>query len=271
MNEEDAHLAAENNTAMTLTSQLVLAVVTIALGSLVGPVVFSGIIENYKDDDSIKLTQLETYFIPAREAADHCLSLQNKLYLDYPLEAARHRLFIDGMRRLQGDIKGKNTHEYERILMSLQDENLEKQKETKALEAEAQSCRQKVFFKLEALSIVTGTFKEFSLAASKRADELNKIDAYRREMIQSSLEGSEEIDGMGLIYDAVTASSPDGLAQMVSKHEELLAIVESYGKIMAKVGEKIHSVEMEFFGEVREVSANNIDRRFRENFLEWAL
>lgn len=264
-------MAAEDNKPMTLTSQLILAVVTIVLGSLVGPVVFSGIIENYKDDDSLKLTQLEKYFIPAREAADDCLNRHNQLYLEYPLEAARQRQMLEGIQHLRSLPKEKNTYDFEKILLLLQESNLEKKKEIKALASEVKSCRQQVFFKLEALSIATGTFEQFTSAADKRADGLNKLDAHRRKMLEDKKieENFEKIDAMDLIRNVTMASSPAEISTLIAETEQLLPTIEAYGMIMADVEQKAHSVELQFFGEIREVSGNSIDSRFRENFLEW--
>ncbi|MDO7926718.1 hypothetical protein Q6A51_08000 [Pseudomonas sp. KFB-139] len=82
--------------SLSYLKQFSISIVTLVLGSFV----FVGVIENYKSDESIKVSQLEAYFKPAREAANACLKKQNELFLHYPEYGGSFSLLFGELNRL---------------------------------------------------------------------------------------------------------------------------------------------------------------------------
>jgi len=233
--------------------------------------VFVGIIENYKNDESIKVNQLESYFKPARASANACLNAQNDLFLHYPEYGGAISLFFGELKHLIDNPELEGRSEYEIVMQGYARYLRDVVKKQSELPAEVQECREEVFLDLEALSIATGIFKKFSEEASKRARSLNQIDKNLRKKLKENAKGFDAKDLQELFrsFAKTDMTSRIEMEKLISKFDEKLPVIEGYSVAMGEAERKKYEVESNFFSEIRKESAEKINSRFKQGFFSW--
>jgi hypothetical protein len=259
----------ENQNEMSFIKQLSLSVITLALGSFI----FVGVLENYKSDESIKFKQLEEYFKPAREAANLCLKKQNELFLHYPNYGGTLKLMFGELSHLIDNPELDGNYQYGLLLEGYTKNMLDAQKKQKELPPIVDACRQEVFLKLESLSIATGTFEYFSELAKRRSARLNVIDQQFRDKLKKSNKGMDEDELIDMMrqFGTMNPHSKDEMKALILDFGSKLPMIEAYSIYLAETEQDKYNVESEFFGEIRDKSADNINSRFKQGFFSWLL
>ncbi|GFM49634.1 hypothetical protein PSCICE_09010 [Pseudomonas cichorii] len=255
--------------SLSYLKQFSISIVTLVLGSFV----FVGVIENYKSDESIKVSQLEAYFKPAREAANACLKKQNELFLHYPEYGGTFSLLFGEFNHLVENPELKHSIGYNIVLEGYAKQLFRVMKVQDSLPHEVVGCREDVFLKLEVLSIVTGSFDRFTNASSRRADMLNAIDRQLREKLKENTKNSDVDELMKMLrkFGDADVMSEEAMRGMVVDFSAKLPVIERYSEAMAKAEQEKYNVESEFFSVVRQESASRINSRFRQGFFSWLL
>ena len=259
----------ESQGEMSFIKQLILSVVTLVLGSFI----FVGILENYKSDESIKIKQLEAYFKPAREAANSCLKKQNDLFLHYPNYGGSFKLMFDELNNFFNNPDLSRNHQYSLVLEGLAQGMFDAIKKQNQLPSSVDKCRDEVFLKLESLAIATGTFEYFSRKAKIRSDKLNQIDRQFREKLKDITQGidAKKLIGMMRQFGTLNPGSDNEMKKLIMDFEDKIPVIEAYSMQLAETEQKKYFVEFEFFGKIREKSAERINSRFKQGFFSWLL
>ena len=238
---------------------------------VLGSFIFVGVLEDYKSDDSIKVEQLESYFMPARVMANSCLKQQNELFLHYPQNGTSLHLFFDAMTHLMKNPKLEKNYNYELVLKGLLHNLQSVQKIQAELPQAVEMCREEVFLSLEALSIATGSFEYFSIQADKRIERLNDLDKkYRKKLEQSNGDfDSKEIVKMLYQIGSLQPGSDKDTKKLLLEFNQKLPIIERASLIYAEREQEKYQIETEFFSEIRKKSASKINSRFKQGFFSW--
>ncbi|NOI73998.1 hypothetical protein [Vibrio owensii] len=254
---------------MEYMKQLFATLLTLALGSFI----FVGVLEDYKSDDSIKVKQLEDYFKPSRTLANSCLKQQNKLFLHYPQNGTSLRLLFDAMHNLMENPELERNHNYQLVLKGLLHNLQSTQKTQSELPDAVQKCREQVFLSLEALSIATGTFEYFSEQATKRDQRLNDLDKkYREKLKQSNGDfDSEELVSMMYQIGSLRPGSEQDIQELLVEFRQKLPMIERNSLIQAEIEQEKYKIEAEFFSEIRNKSAIEINAGFKQGFFSWLI
>lgn len=247
--------------------QLSLSLITLVLGSFI----FVGVLENYRGDESIKSSQLENYFKPAREAGNICLKKQNDLFLHYPQYGGAFLLLFSELNHLVDNPRLDSSVEYGMVLEGYAKYLSGVLEAQNYLPSEVEECREAVFLKLEALSIVTGIYDRFVEASSKRADSLNAVDKNLRYTLKENVKGldGDELLRMLRRFGEVDMRSEEGLKELVLSFGDKLTIIQEYSVAMAKAEQEKYDIEAEFFSVIRSESASRINSSFKQGFFSW--
>ncbi|WP_313548950.1 hypothetical protein [Pseudomonas sp.] len=246
---------------------LALSTIPLFLGSLI----FVGVIESYKDESTLKLKILEEYFKPSREISSACLKTQNELYLQYPMYSSSLRLFSEEMTHLIDNPSLNSNAEYEIILKTLAENHFESAKKLKDLQEKVEICKVQAFHSLEILSLVSGTFDEFTELSKSRAGALNS--AYETRSIESKENTSNvKITDMQTLMRGIATTnlaSIKGQNEFKQKMADILPFIERYSEIMSRTETQMYKSEGEFYSKARAAASTQISNKFKGGFLAW--
>ena len=257
----------EEENSLSFIKQLSLSVITLVLGSFI----FVGVLENYKSDEALKLKQLESYFKPARESIYSCLKMQNDLYLHYPQFSGSMKLMFGELENLMNKPELNSNYHYGLVLEGYAKNLISVQTKQKELPPKVANCRQETFLKLESLSIATGSYDFFHEKSKIRAKQLNDIDEkFREELKKNSGDlGEKEIIQMVRDFGEINANSDDEWKKTILDFSDKLPIIEVYSAALTAAEISKYKVESEFFGAIRNNSAEQINDRFKQGFFSW--
>jgi hypothetical protein len=251
----------------TFIKPLALSAIPLFLGSLI----FVGVIENYKDDSSLKIKLLEDYFKPSRELVSSCLKSQNELYLQYPAYSSSLRLFSEEFTHLIDNPTLNSNPDYEIILKAVANTHFKSGERLEKLKIEVEKCKVKVFQSLEVLSIATGSFDKFTELSKDRAKSLNSVFKTRSNENKENTSEIEVVDLQSMMRSIATIdfSSMKGQLEFKQKMKEMLPIIESHSEIMSKTELQMYKIESGFYSKVREETSKRISEKFKDGFLSW--
>lgn len=259
----------EHQSTYSPFKQLLIHLITLVFGSFI----FVGILENYKNDESLKLKLLENYLEPARKNINSCLRKQNQLIEHYSEYNSAMVQVFKALDMLVNDADLEKNLNYELILRGNAD-NLNRVKQIHSeLPIEVATCRNETYQKLESLSIATGSYEFFKEQSSNRVDRLNNIDKkYREKLKEGNGEITEkEIARLFFEFVKMDMRSDDERRSIVSKFSVLLPVIENYSKASAEAEFEKYDTELKFFESVRENSAMQLNKSFEYGFFRWLI
>ena len=144
-------------------------------------------------------------------------------------------------------------------------------KEVKQLEVDVEACKTEVFRSLETLSIATGSFEFFSQLSEERANSLNAIYDSRSKQQKSNTHPINESDLKELMRSIVTTNidTEQGQEEFKARMNQMLPVLEEYGRIMSETEKDIFDIEHEFYTNVRNETSERISELFEEGFFGW--
>ncbi|TAN57268.1 MAG: hypothetical protein EPN26_02705 [Rhodospirillales bacterium] len=153
-----------------LWRNLILSVVPLFFGSLL----FSGLIELYKDDISSKRLILTDQFRPMREIAVNCHNLHNRLSNEYINLSGSFALSFNELNRVvnRGNSLGPD---YAKIADAVLSTRSESEKLVKQLDGDVNACYSKLWRQYEEVAIVTASYEDFLKISSHHIDNMNAI------------------------------------------------------------------------------------------------
>lgn len=251
----------------TFVKPLALSTIPLFLGSLM----FVGVIENYKDESSLKVKLLEDYFKPSRELISACLKSQNELYLQYPMSSASFHLLYDEMAHLIDNPSLESNYDYGVILKSVMETYFKSNDKLKSLEKNVEDCQTKVFQSLEVLSLATGTFDKFTVLSKNRANSLNLAYKTRSDKGKLNVTDIDSTDMQTMMRSLASKefSSAKGKQKLKQNMQNMLPIIDKYSEIMSETGIQIYKIESDFYFKVKDEASIQISNKFKGGFLTW--
>jgi hypothetical protein len=107
--------------AQSFSSQLIIAIISIFLGSFL----FAGVLENYKKDQGLQDELIKDYYRPMRELQSSCSSSHNELFLKYGELSGSYQFMFNEIVHMTVTPDSQLGQYYEAIPMSIIKANAE--------------------------------------------------------------------------------------------------------------------------------------------------
>jgi len=256
-----------SNTSPSFTSQLLIAVITIFLGSFL----FAGILESYKKDQSVQKELIKDYYRPMRAMQATCASNHNQLFLKHGEMSGSYQLMYSELEHMFVTSESELGRDYEAIPMSIFKANSELKLKIKELNKNVSTCRSELFLKYEEVALVTGTYPEFYEFAQERAKTVNVIYSKRKELAN---ENTKEIDPNELLpmmreFLAKDLSSHENKSHFLKKLESIFEPTKKHNLILMETEQEIFETEHEFFKNIHTLFSKEISDKHSNGFLSW--
>lgn len=149
--------------------KFIYGILTIFIGSFL----FTGILENYKNDAEVRSLLVENYYIPARNSMTQCLSKHSDYINAYSDYLGTQELMYQELKRMKEDSKLVNNFDYALWMKTLLEKHSENNKKYIKLQNEVEPCYIDALTKLELLSIVTGLYENYHESLSIESNKFN--------------------------------------------------------------------------------------------------
>ncbi|MEX0291418.1 MAG: hypothetical protein AB3N14_20105 [Flavobacteriaceae bacterium] len=247
--------------------QIILNILPVCLGSFI----FLGLIENYKNESSLKVKILEMYYQPSREIVASCQKSHNQLYLKYPVPSNQLKLTFDELIKMSEEPKSYQSKSHEILLHALTKAFETSQKEVELLEDEVKKCRTKVFRALESLAIATGSFDKFNKLAKQASIDINNVYKERTRMAKENARKITPKDLIRMLRNVteIDFESLEGRKELKSKIQYISPFLAKHSEIMSKTEEEIYLIDLNFNQQIRLLTSSELSEQFEVGFLGW--
>lgn len=249
----------------SLWKSLAISVVPLFFGSLL----FTGIIESYKNDSSARKEIIENFYRPMRETQAECQKSDNDLAIKYGQMAGSFQLMLNEFDHLAKTDLNKMSREYQIVLESLLSSHMKTSADLKDLEEKVQNCRTKLFRQYGELAMVTGTYDFFTDSVQKRALKVNQIYANRSSIVEKMSKNNDPKYLMGTVRQILQMSydSDDQKAVAVKKLSDIGGpVIAAYTQISGNELDLLNT-DAKFFEEMDHVFSTEISGRFKRGFI----
>ena len=197
--------------------------------------------------------------------------MQNNLYLHYPQYSGSMKLLFGELKNLINKPELNGSQQYGLLLEGYGKNLLNVQKTQKELPIKVEKCRQDTYLKLEALSIATGSYDFFHEKSKIRAEKLNDVDKKFRIALKESNGDLDENKLIQMIrqFGEINAHSEDDWKKLILDLSEKFPVIQGYSSALTNAEISKYKIESEFFGSIRNNSAEQINDRFKQGFFSW--
>lgn len=243
-----------------------LYVISIAVLPMVfGSFLFVGILESYKNNESLNSAILESYSSIRTKQAE-CHKIHNDLYMAYYPYAGSLRILKKQLVMLI-DNKGIGLpKEYEIFMQSLNESNSRQAKEIEKLKQQKEECYTALYINYEETSILVNLLDKYENIASARATETNNLNSSKKEAAKklNSITADDMLNIFQTDMESVLASNRD---KWVLGIEELA----DFQVELAKIEEQRFSIETETFSKLRKLYLEAIKQRLNRSFVDYLI
>lgn len=236
-----------------------IAVIPMAFGSFL----FVGIIESYKNNESLNSVIVDSYK-SIRSQRAQCHKIHNDLYMAYYPYAGSLKIIKKELGTLI-DTKGIGlTKEHEIFMLSLYESNSKQLKEIQKLKVLKDDCYTTLYMKYEETAILVNLLDDYEGIASARATEINNLNASIKEATKK-LSSVTENDILNVFQTGVESA-------LVSNKDKWLLGMEELADSqieLAKIEEKVFSIEFKTFGKLRRIYLGAIKNRLNSGFVDY--
>lgn len=248
-----------------LWRSLVVAIVPLFFGSLL----FSGILESYKNDTSARKEVMNDFYRPMRETQAECQKTHNSLFLKYGEVAGSYQLMLDEFKHLATTDPSRMTRDYQILLESLLSAHTKANSDAKELEGKLETCRTKLFRQYGELALVTGTYKEFIELSKDRAAKINGLYEKRKSTAQKTLPNYDVKELMGMLRNFLQFDF-ENQEQKVVATKKICELVEPLIQNYVQLSEneqEMFKVDVNLFENLHDSFSTEISDRFERGFI----
>lgn len=243
--------------------------ITAILPLFFGSLLFSGLIESYKNDMSSRKEILNDYYRPMRDARNDCHNKHNELFLQYGLVAGSLKLFADETSRVSKMDFNKITHEQTIFYVSIVKTLRAEQEKLNTLKKNVSECTSILNRMYTELSVVTGTYDEFVDILTQRTTLINELYNKRSSLVKKSNGDLNEEKYIQIIHDFISSDfSNDKLmaGKLGAMQGVILPLVTTYIGI-AESERKVFDVEYEMFAKLNDIYLKEMNSRFKRGVI----
>lgn len=253
--------------AQSFSSQLIIAIISIFLGSFL----FAGVLENYKKDQGLQDELIKDYYRPMRELQSSCSSSHNELFLKYGELSGSYQFMFNEIVHMTVTPDSQLGQYYEAIPMSIIKVNAELKKRVEDLEVAIKKCKTDLFLKYEELALVTGSYPEFMRLAKKYTSEINAIYSERQKKAKGNIKNIDPNQLMPLMRKFIAMDlSTDANRSMFTREMEggFNPVIQHY-LIMAEHEQLLFDKDNAFFQSIHDLYAMKISEKYSGGFISW--
>ena len=251
----------------SFVQQITLTIITLLLGSLI----FVGIIENYKSDESIKLTQLEKYFIKTRKEALECRVKHNKLIKHYASYGDNIALMFNELKHVMDNPELMNNPKQNIVMKSYADTLLNMNREQNKLPQKIVDCRNDLYLNLESLAIITGSYEYFSEQSLRRDSELEFIHNDLKEKLSTKFGSSFMQELHQMLRKFISISTEEEMKALILENEDKVKLMQEFSEINSNSELEKFKAQDKFYANIRNRSAEKLSDKFSYGFLSWLI
>ncbi|AIR63968.1 hypothetical protein LH86_02415 [Cedecea neteri] len=250
-------------------SLIVKTMITAILPLFFGSLLFSGLIESYKNDMSSRKEILNDYYRPMRDARNDCHKKHNELFLQYGLVAGALKLFADETKRVSKMNFNRITYEQAIFYVSVVDTFRTEQGKLNELKKNVSDCTSVLNRMYTELSVVTGSYDEFVRILAQRTALINDLYRKRADFVKNSNGDLNEDEYMKMIHEFISLDfSNDALIaeKLESMQSVILPLVPTY----LGIGEnerKVFDAEYDMFVKLNEIYLEEMNSRFKRGVI----
>lgn len=243
--------------------KFIYGILTIFIGSFL----FTGILENYKNDAEVRSLLVEKYYIPARNSMTQCLSKHSEYINAYSDYMGTQELMYQELNRMKEDSKLVNNFDHVLWMKSLLEKHSENNKKFIKLQNEVDPCYTDALTKLELLSIVTGSYENYHESLTT---ESNKFNNKQKELSSkyTNMMGDFQLQDIVKIFNKFIESnfkSQEAMNELL-KTQDILN--KSKSLWFEREQEKFKLYEKIFF-DTDNQTALKINNMYKINFIDW--
>jgi len=250
-------------------SLILKTMITAILPLFFGSLLFSGLIESYKNDMNSRREILNDYYRPMRDIRNDCHNKHNDLFLQYGSVAGSLKLFSDETSRFSEINFNKITHEqaifYVSIVKTLRSE-YEKLNMLKKNVSECTSVLNRIYTEL---SIVTGSYDEFVKVLTHRTALINELYSKRAVFLKGHNGDINEEKYLQIIHDFISSDlSNDAL--IAEKMKGIKGVILPLVSIYIAIGEsekEVFDAEYQMFVKLNDIYLEDMNSRFKRGFI----
>lgn len=228
-----------------------------------GSFLFVGILESYKNNESLNSAILDSYNT-IRTKRSQCQKIHNNLYLAYYPYAGSLRIMKEELERII-DTKGRGLpKEHEIFMQSLNESNTKQLKEIQELSSKKEECYSELYISYEETAILVNLLDEYERIASERAANINGLNPSQKEA--SNKVNSISADDMLKVFEVGME------AALISNRDKWLSGMEELADFqveIAKIEENRFSIEATTFGKLRKLYLEAIKNRLNRSFVDY--
>lgn len=238
-------------------------ILTIFIGSFL----FTGVLENYKNEVEVKSLLVEKYYIPARNSMTQCLSKHNEYINAYSDYLGTQELMYQELNKINGDSNVINNFDYALWIKALLEKHSENNKKYIKLQNEVEPCYIDALAKLELLNIVTGLYENYYESLNI---ESNKFNNKQKELNTkyTNIIGDLKIQDIVKIFNKFIESnfkSKEAMNELL-KTKDILDNSKSLW--FEREQEKFKFYE-KIFLDTNNQTALKINNMYKINFIDW--
>jgi hypothetical protein len=249
-------------------SLIVKTIITAILPLFFGSLLFSGLIESYKNDMSTRKEILNDYYRPMRDVRNDCHNKHNDLFLQYGVVAGNLKFFANETKRISEMELDKITYEqtifYVSIVKTMKSE-IEKLNTLKKNVLDCTSVLNRIYTEL---SVVTGSYDEFVTTLSHRTSLINELHNKRASFVKGFNGDSNEEKYVKMIQDIISLDFSNEKL-VIEKMKEIPGVILPLVPLYIFFGENekgVFNAEYEMFVRLNNVYLQEMNSRFKRGF-----
>lgn len=251
------------------TKELLRSLAATIIPMFFGSLLFSGILESYKNDASTRKEVMNDFYRPMRETQAECQKTHNNLFLKYGEVADSYQLMHDEFKNLATTDPSRMTSDSRILLESVLSSHTKAISDVKELEGKLETCRTKLFRQYGDLALMTGTHKEFIKLFKDRVEKINALYEKRKSTTQKALPNYDAKELMGMLRNFIQSNFENQGQKFtaIKKIDELVNSTIQYHMQLSENEQEIFKVDVSCFEILHEMFSTEINDRFKRGFI----
>lgn len=230
-----------------------------------GSFLFAGIIESYKNNESLNSAILDSYSSIRTKRAE-CHKIHNDLYMAYYSYADSLKTIKIELERPIDNHGKELPKEYIIFMQSLIESNSTQFQEIQKLIKQKEDCYSTLYINYEEAAILLNLLEQYESIAKVRATELNSLYPSEKDAL-NKLRSISIDDLLNIFHTGIDSALTSNREKWLSGIEELAEVQVE----LAKIEEQRSSIETKTFFELRRLYLEAIKNRLNRGFVDYLI
>ena len=230
-----------------------------------GSFLFAGILESYKNNESLNSAILESYRSIITTRAE-CHKIHNDLYMAYFSYAGSLKTIKIELERPIDNHGKELPKEYILFMQSFIESNSTQIKKVQKLIKQKEDCYSTLYINYEEAAILLNLLEKYESIATVRATELNSLNLSEKDAV-NKLRSISVDDLLNIFHTGIDSAMTSNRDKWLSGIEELADIQVE----IAKIEMQKFSIEAKTFSELRRLYLEAIKNRLNRGFVDYLI